>query len=183
MVGGHGTSLGCGLGGRRMAVSSSPSKPVSCQRLRTSMLVCARPGGVSSRAGSGRRLPTTALWRSFMAPCRPGPPTWCSRGAVACASKILLLAFVLGGEAVQPPPRGTASSPAEEWPRVPQLCAGVYQGSCRPMGRGVACCHWGGETSSSAPAQITITCHVHVLHNHIEIKAAKNWSKRDTFLL
>lgn len=128
----HGTSLGCGLGGRRVAVSSSPSKPLSCQRLCTSMLVCAQPGGVSSWAGSGRGLPTTALWRSFMAPCRPGPPTWCSCGAVACASKILLLAFVLGEEGVQPPAsrsskftcRGMATgAPALRWGPPGQLPA------------------------------------------------------------
>lgn len=79
----------------------------------------------------------------------------------------------------------------------PAPCSRNSKFSGRGMARGAPAPRWlptgqgmdglpamaGGETSSSTLPQITITCHMRVSHNPIEIKAAENWSKQDTFLL
>lgn len=63
---------------------------------------------------------------------------------------------------------------------------GCTVGSARTRGLPVG---WGcltaiaGKNSSSVLPLITTACHIHVLHSLIAIKAAKNWSKQDTFVL
>lgn len=138
----HGTSLCCGLSRRRTAVSSSPSKPPSCQRLLTSMLVCARPGGVSSRPGQVADFPPQPFGGLPWLPAALGRRRGAHVGLLPALPKSFCLPLCWEEKESSPPP------PAEEWPRVPQLRAGVHQGSCRPVGQGVACCHCGGKPAA-----------------------------------
>lgn len=125
------------------------------------MLACAHLGGVSLQAGS--QAPHHSSLEVF--DCSPVLPPWCSYEGASCTFQILLLAFLLGEEGVQVPEQqihlqrkshGCPSSPAQDsWLPVGQLAAAV------------------GENSGSAPAQITITSHVHILHNLVETKLLK----------
>lgn len=173
---GNGSSLSW-LGGSRMMGSFSLPRPVSCQRLCTSDLACAWLQ-FSSQPGQVTGFPSQPFPGVFHRSLLPRAMAVVIMWAATSTSQILPLAFMLQWEGVQSP-AGGANLPPEEWPWVH---SGVCQDQGLPMQWGCLTAIAGGN-SSSALHPVTTASHIHVSNSLRAIKAAKNWSKQDTFCM
>lgn len=179
---GYGASLSCGLGGRRVAGSSSPRKLLGRQSLRTSDAGVCLAEGSHHDLGQVAGFPPQPFHGLSRLPAALGHHRGAHVGLLPALPKSSCLPLCW---------EGRESSPGLEEQQIHLQRNGYGCPSCALGCTRAAGCLWGrgrlaaigGETSSSTPAQITLTCHVHVSHNPLEIKAAKNWSKQDTFLL
>lgn len=175
VAGEYGSSLSCRLGGRRMVGSFSPPRPVSCQRLCTSNLACAwllflsQPGqvtGFPSQPSRGLSLLPAALGHGW-------------------GAHVGLLPLLSKSSCLPSCWKGRESSYLLEEQQISLQRNGP---SCTVGSAGLPV-GWGclaaiaGENSSSVLRPVTTTCHIHVLHSLIAIKAAKNRSKQDAFVL